>query len=132
MMRILVIDDDRPVGSAIEASLRGHNFEVVFADSGRRGVVAFKAAGFDLAIIDIFMPEMDGLEVIKIFHARAPTLPIIAMSGYRLQKTKGTTPDFLEMAMSLGATYRLRKPFGPRQLKAAVVASMAACPLNAV
>ncbi len=124
MRRILVIDDDRSICVAIESSLQRQNCAVVLASSGQRACEAFEAAAFDLVMIDIFMPEMDGLEVIKLFRQRAPNMPIVAMSGYRLRASMSLAPDFLEMATKLGAQHRLRKPFGPRQLRAAIDACL--------
>ncbi len=124
MRRVLVIDDDISIGIAIELSLRRQNCIAVLADTGPLGVSAFESSEFDMVMIDIFMPEMDGLEIIKSFRERAPALPIIAMSGYRFHHAMSASPDFLDMAIKLGATYRLRKPFGPEQLKIAVNACL--------
>jgi CheY-like chemotaxis protein len=72
-------------------------------------------------MIDIFMPGMDGLETIKGFRERAPTVPIVAMSGFRFRNScMAPAPDFLGMAAKLGATYCLQKPFGPQQLMTAI------------
>ncbi len=126
-MRILVIDDDCSVGAAIESLLNRQGCEVVLAESGRLGVRAFEASNFDAVMIDIFMPEMNGLETIKSFRFRAPSMPIIAMSGFKLHDSRGTVPDFLAMAAALGATCCLRKPFGSQQLMAAVHAHLDPC-----
>ena len=120
-MRILVIDDDRSVSAAIEASLHRQGCEVVLVENGRLGIRAFETSNFDAVMVDIFMPEMDGLETIRRFRRQAPTVPIIAMSGFRFRDSRGgAAPDFLSIAATLGATYCLRKPFGPEQLMAAV------------
>jgi CheY-like chemotaxis protein len=124
MRRVLVIDDDISVRIAIELSLRRQDCVAVLAENGPRGVSTFESSEFDMAMVDIFMPDMDGLEVIKNFRERAPALPIVAMSGYRFHHAMSSSPDFLDMAMKLGATYRLRKPFGPGQLKAAIDACL--------
>ncbi len=124
MTRILVIDDDESVCLAIERLLRQHDHVAVLANSSRLGVEAFDVSIFDMVMVDIFMPEMDGLETIKDFRNRAPTLPIVAMSGFRFRNTMAPTPDFLGMAAELGATYCLRKPFGSHQLMAAVNACL--------
>ena len=67
-------------------------------------------------IVDIFMPHMRGFESIRIFHERAPTIPLIAMSGYAFAKLDSPAPDFLRMALELGAARCLRKPFTPGAL----------------
>jgi CheY-like chemotaxis protein len=118
--RILVIDDDNSVRKAIELSLHRQGCVVVLAASGHFGLAAFATAKFDVVMVDIFMPDMEGLEVIKSLRERVPTIPIIAMSGYRFRNVTSAAPDFLDMAVKLGTTTCLRKPFGPRQLMAAI------------
>jgi DNA-binding response OmpR family regulator len=120
MRQVLVIDDDRSIGIAIKTLLRRRNYFAVLADSSQLGVEAFEAFHFDVVMVDIFMPGRDGLETIKGFQERAPTVPIVAMSGYRFRNSTSPTPDFLGMAAGFGATYCLRKPFGPQQLMAAI------------
>lgn len=119
-MRILVIDDDESVLAAIQAMLSRRGCEVVPVESGPRGLEAFETSRFDAALVDLFMPEVDGLKIIKMFRQRAPSLPIIAMSGFRLRHSMGPSLDFFGMATALGATSCLRKPFEPRQLMAAI------------
>ena len=120
MTRVLVIDDDKSVSAAIEALLCRQDCVAILADSGKIGGTTFEASDFDVVMVDIFMPGMDGLETIKGFRERAPTVPIIAMSGFRFRGPSTPAPDFLGMAAKLGATYCLRKPFGPQQLLTAI------------
>ena len=124
MTRILVIDDDTSVRTAIETLLREQGRTAVLAANGHLGVKTLETSSFDVILVDIFMPGMDGLETIKNFRARAPTVPIVAMSGFRFRNTMAPAPDFLGMAAELGATYCLRKPFGPQQLMAAISACL--------
>jgi DNA-binding response OmpR family regulator len=84
MTRVLIVDDDPMVCTAIEIYLDRHGFEVTIADGGEAGLRALEDASFDLMLVDIFMPHMRGFESIRIFHERAPAIPLIAMSGYRL------------------------------------------------
>jgi CheY-like chemotaxis protein len=113
MPRILVVDDDPMVCMAIEIHLERHNFQVTVADGGEAGLRALEGMNFDLMIVDIFMPHMRGFESIRIFHERAPSVPLIAMSGYAFANLDTPAPDFLRMALELGATRCLRKPFTP-------------------
>jgi CheY-like chemotaxis protein len=113
MPRILVVDDDPMVCTAIDIYLERHGFEVTIADGGEVGLRALEGTAFDLMIVDIFMPHMRGFESIRIFHERAPAIPLIAMSGYAFAKLDSPAPDFLRMALELGATRCLRKPFTP-------------------
>jgi CheY-like chemotaxis protein len=116
MTRILVVDDDPMVCMAIEVLLQRHNFEVVVTDGGEAGLGALDRGGIDLMIVDIFMPHMRGFESIRIFHERAPVIPLVAMSGYAFSNLNAPAPDFLRMALELGASRCLRKPFTPAAL----------------
>jgi len=127
MTRVLVIDDDQSIRTAIEALLRRQDCVTVSADSARAGIKIFETSPFDLVMVAIFMPGMNGLETIKGFRERSPTVPILAMSGFRFRNSlMVATPDFLEMASKLGATYCLQKPFGPQQLMEAFNACLGA------
>ena len=125
MTKILVVDDDPMVCMAIETYLGRQGFDVTIADGGESGLRALDQAGFDVMLVDIFMPHMRGFESIRIFHERAPTLPLIAMSGYAFANHDSPAPDFLRMALELGATRCLRKPFTPDALLAAVTGCLA-------
>lgn len=116
MRRILVVDDDRHVRFAIAAWLKGYGFRVAVADGSANGLAALDDGSFDLMIVDILMPKMRGFESIRLFHQRAPTVPLIAISGYAFAGTEANDPACLKLALSLGATRRLRKPFRPSTL----------------
>lgn len=118
--RVLVVDDDPMVAMAIEVCLQRQGMDVTIADGGEAGMRELDAAGFDVMIVDIFMPHMRGFESIRIFHERAPDIPLIAMSGYAFASADTTSPDFLRMTLELGATCCLRKPFTPQALLAAI------------
>jgi DNA-binding response OmpR family regulator len=75
--RILVVDDDPHVGRAIQGWLSG--FRVQLADSRAAGLTALDH--FGVVIVDVLIPDLRGLESIRPFHARAPTVPLIAISG---------------------------------------------------
>jgi DNA-binding response OmpR family regulator len=120
MPHILVVDDDPMVCMAIDVYLQRHNFQVTIADGGEAGLRALEASKFDLMIVDIFMPHMRGFESIRVFHERAPTVPLIAMSGYAFANLNSPAPDFLGMTLELGASRCLRKPFTPVALLAVI------------
>jgi CheY-like chemotaxis protein len=118
--RILVVDDDPLVSQAIRLWLERQGLEVVVADDGITGLNALDNSTFDLMIIDIFMPHMRGFESIRVFHQSAPLVPLIAISGYSFAQPNSPAPDFLRMALELGATRCLRKPFTPATLLAVI------------
>ncbi len=120
MPRVLVIDDDPMVAMAIEVCLQRQGMDVTIADGGEAGMRELAADSFDVMIVDIFMPHMRGFESIRIFHERAPHIPLIAMSGYAFASADNTSPDFLRMTLELGAACCLRKPFTPQALLAAI------------
>jgi len=121
MARILVIDDDQAVRSVVTLLLQRNGHQVVVAENGRRGLKILEAEDFDLLIIDIFMPEMDGLEAIRLVRQIKPVMPILVMSG---GSQLGAMPDYLSMATKLGAIDSIRKPFKPEGLVAAVTACL--------
>ena len=122
---ILVVDDDPMVCMAIEIYLQRNNLRVTIAEGGEAGLRALEHEQFDLMMIDIFMPHMRGFESIRLFHERAPAIPLIAMSGYAFANLNSPAPDFLRMALELGAARCLRKPFTPDALLAAITNCLA-------
>jgi len=110
---------------AIEVYLERHNFQVTVADGGDAGLRALESSSFDLMIVDIFMPHMRGFESIRIFHERAPSLPLIAMSGYAFANLNTPAPDFLRMALELGAARCWHKPLTPVALLTVINESLA-------
>jgi CheY-like chemotaxis protein len=115
MLRILVVDDERPVREAMALLLKHEGYRVVAAECGHTAVSAIEAFTFDLVIVDIFMPGMTGLETIDILRQDAPEVPIIVMSGYPAG-SGATGTDFFREAVDRGATCCLRKPFTREQL----------------
>ena len=113
MARVLAIDDDGAVCATVGVILERAGHQVVTAQDGRGGLKRLEADHFDLLLIDIFMPEMDGFETIRVVHKSRPKLPIIVMSG-SIEKAK--MPDYLSFATKLGAIESLGKPFKPAAL----------------
>jgi CheY-like chemotaxis protein len=118
--RILVVDDDPLVGQTVEANLERAGFEVTVAGGGEAGMRALETSTFDVMLVDIFMPHMRGFESVRIFHERAPAIPLIAMSGYAFANLDASAPDFLKKTLELGATRCLPKPFTSAALLTAV------------
>ncbi len=111
MTRILVIDDDALLRGAIRVVLESAGYEVLEAGDGNAGLRLHREPGADLLVVDLFMPERDGLEVIRAVRAEAPQAKIIAMSG-----GSSLQLDLLDAAAAFGASRTLRKPFRPNAL----------------
>src|SRR5207245_9858328 len=112
MARILVMDDDRVFRGVIRVVLESAGYEVIEAADGAVGLRLHREHGADLVLVDIFMPEQDGLQVIRALQREAPQARIIAMSG------GGSTGkiSLLQAAAGLGASRTLAKPLPPRVL----------------
>ncbi|OAF06139.1 hypothetical protein AYJ54_20900 [Bradyrhizobium centrolobii] len=119
MPRVLVIDDQKNVRAMVAIVLRVNRFEVVEADSGAAGMKAFAEAPFDAAIVDIFLGDTSGVDVIATLRERAPEMPIVAVSGM-------TALDFMEQSPHLADVVCLQKPFRPNDLLQALRMAQAA------
>jgi len=104
--RILLLDDEPELRSALRDRLSMEGYDVQTAPDGRLGLKLYYENPVDLVITDVLMPEMDGLEVIRILCGTPSPPLIIAMSG-------GGSRDleFLVEATEFGATRTLSKPF---------------------
>jgi CheY-like chemotaxis protein len=125
MTRILVIDDQPHVRAVINTVLNPKGMTVVGVSDGPSGLKEFDKAPFDLAIVDIYLPGMDGVKVIKELKTRAPNLPIIAISGVLLGGSRSTALDIFEQAPSLAEVVRLKKPFRASELLHAIQDALA-------
>ncbi|TMJ53424.1 MAG: response regulator [Alphaproteobacteria bacterium] len=125
MANLLIVDDDPAVQATIRIVLERAGHSVVVAGDGRKGLAIFEAGDFDLLVLDIFMPGMDGLETMKLIHQRRPQTPILVISGRPISWDANSTPDYLKIATKLGAISGLQKPFRPPELLAAVAGCLA-------
>jgi CheY-like chemotaxis protein len=123
--RILVIDDQAHVRTAIVLALQANGFEVVGADNGQSALAKFEQSRFDLAIADVFMPGIDGVTLIKTLRKHNPRFPVIAMSGVLLGAAH-TALDHLPNIADLADVVCLQKPFRPHELLQAVAAALPA------
>jgi CheY-like chemotaxis protein len=126
LARILVVDDDPAVQMTIQLLLERAGHSVDVANDGRKGLAKFEAEDFDLLLLDVFMPGMDGLETMRLIHQTKPGLPVVVISGRPITPDLGHEPDFLAMATKLGAVRSLPKPFKPATLLAAVASCLEA------
>ncbi|MBU0754666.1 MAG: response regulator [Planctomycetes bacterium] len=116
MGRILIVDDDDQVRAVFRRIVEGGGHEVIEASNGRIGSQLFKKDPTDLIIMDIIMPEQEGLETISELLTAFPDVKIIAVSG----GGRINAEDYLKIAKDLGAVYTFEKPIDPEQLLDAV------------
>ena len=117
MPRVLVVDDQADVRAMISIVLRINHFEIVEAASCRVRIEGCsRKSSFDLAIVDIFLQDTNGSDLIAALRARAPGLPVIAISGM-------AALDFLPDALEFSDVVCLYKPFRPADLMRAIEAA---------
>jgi CheY-like chemotaxis protein len=122
--RVLVIDDQAHVRATISLALQAKGYQVVGAECGADGLKQFEESQFDLAIVDIFMPGMDGARIIKMLRERSPELPIVAISGVSLKASGRNALDFISLSPQLSNVVCLQKPFRTPALLEAIHQAM--------
>ena len=78
--RILLVDDEQSIQELLSFPLRQDGYEVVQASDGREGLELFRESAFDLVVLDVMMPRMDGFELCQRLRARS-TVPIIMLTA---------------------------------------------------
>ena len=107
--RILVIDDDDALLDTLSLALSSEHFEVTTASNGLAALDALRRDGFDVAITDLKMPGMSGVETLQALKRNNPSLPVIVITGFA---SPGTTSS----CETLGAFGLLLKPFSLAEL----------------
>jgi CheY-like chemotaxis protein len=115
--KILVVDDSEEVREVLRELLSRHGYTVVTAPDGESGLVELDARVFDMAMVDLGLPGISGLEVARRLKARWPATPVALMTGYgdRLGS---------EDAQTKGVDFVLAKPFSLDQLRSVVDLAM--------
>jgi CheY-like chemotaxis protein len=114
--RIIVVDDDASLRTLLRALLEDAGHEVVEAADGKAALQAIGDGGADIVLTDLFMPGMDGIELIRAIRREHPTLNVVALSGGGFSGTI----DLLPVARRLGAVEIVNKPFTLTTIRAAV------------
>jgi DNA-binding response OmpR family regulator len=111
--RILIIDDEKNIRLTLSQCLEHSNYQVETAVSGEHGLEKYAENNFDLVLLDMKMPGINGMEVLRRIKRQNPIQKIIMITAY------GTIETAVE-AMKLGAVDYLRKPFTPEEIRSIV------------
>jgi DNA-binding NtrC family response regulator len=119
MPRVLVIDDQHDVRAMICMVLRLNRFEVIEAENAKTALKAFAESDFDAAVVDIFLEDTSGFDLIAAMREQVPDLPVVAVSGM-------ATLDAVARSSELSNLVCLQKPFRPIELIRAIETARAA------
>ncbi|MDX1484915.1 MAG: response regulator transcription factor [Alphaproteobacteria bacterium] len=112
-MRILLVEDDSSTAKSIELMLKSENFVVDSTDLGEDGLEIGKLYDYDLMILDLMLPDIDGYEVLRRLRSARVTTPVLILSGL-------TEPDSKVKGLGFGADDYLTKPFDKAELIARI------------
>jgi DNA-binding response OmpR family regulator len=115
--RILLVDDEQPIQTLLSFPLQRDGYEVVAASDGNEALARFSEQQFDLVVLDLMLPRMDGLEVCKRLRAKGSTVPIIMLTAKSEEIDK-------VLGLELGADDYITKPFSMREFRSRVKAAL--------
>ena len=104
MMRILIVDDEPAVASLLADAIQDQGHQATIVHRGQEALVRLGEQSYDAVFLDVLMPEMSGIEVLRRIRATHPTLPVIVITGHARQEE-------LEEARRLGVSEVIEKPF---------------------
>jgi CheY-like chemotaxis protein len=116
---ILVVDDEPGMRALFSFMLGAKGYEVRTAGSGEEALQNVKLAPYDLVFLDVRMPYMNGVEVLRALKQLRPSTPVVMMTGYAVEQ-------LLNDAISAGARSYLRKPFTIEELMNSINGVLAA------
>jgi two-component system response regulator CpxR len=114
-VRLLVIDDDVELCSLLREYLQREDYNVKCVHDGRHGLEEAQKGGYDLLILDVMLPGMDGFEILKRLRGESVRTPVLMLTA------RGEDVDRI-VGLELGADDYLAKPFNPRELLARIKA----------
>jgi DNA-binding NtrC family response regulator len=109
MAKILVIDDEQGIRNLLDTLLRRKGYDVVLADSGRKGLELFRREHPDAVVLDLKMPEMDGITVLAQIRNADQKLPVVILTG-------AGTPEMERHVYALGVSEFIEKEFSMHRL----------------
>jgi len=86
-IRVLLVDDEKPFVDALCKRLARRRVEAIKAYAGKQAVRLLRTTAFDVAVVDLKMEDINGLDVLKIFKLMAPEMPVIILTGHGSDKT---------------------------------------------
>ena len=117
LQKILVVDDEENMLALFKRVLGKEGYDIECVDSGRRSVQLVKEKPFELAIVDVSMPDMDGIEVLARLKVMDKEMPVIMVTAFRSWEKE-------QAARRLGCADYLSKPLDMKHLKALVKEKM--------
>ena len=102
-IKLLLVDDEEAYVNVLANRMARRSIEVTKALSGTEGIQALRKEDFDVAILDLKMEDMDGIEVLKVFKKMVPGMPVIMLTGHGSEKAA-------REGLELGASGYLTKP----------------------
>lgn len=111
--RLLIVDDEKGYVNVLAKRMAKRNIVVTAAYSGSEGIQALRRQDFDVAVLDLKMEDMDGIEVLKIFQKMVPGMPVIMLTGHGSEKAAREGIEF-------GAFDYLTKPCDLEELIAKI------------
>jgi DNA-binding response OmpR family regulator len=118
---ILVVDDEKNIRMTMVQALEANGYHVESAVNGEEALLMLKASPFDLLFLDLKMPGIDGIEVLRQTRAGWPRMPVVVITAH------GTVDNAVE-AMKLGAADFIQKPFTPDEIRALAASVMGPLP----
>lgn len=108
-LRILIVDDEPSVGDALKLVLESKGYEVVLVTNGRDGIDQARSRRFGFGVVDLFLTDISGFQVITDLKNLQPHIPIILITAHG-------SPQVFAEAKKLGAIGALAKPFHPSEI----------------
>jgi two-component system, OmpR family, response regulator len=119
--RVLVVEDDPRIAAMFEKGLRARHLDVETVGTGADALARIRSGGIDVQLLDLGLPDIDGLDLLRRLRAEQPSVPVIVI-------TARSDPRDRQTAIDLGVADYLTKPFDWSQVWAAIDACLAGAP----